>query len=278
MMAYMGAYPAGRPTPDLRSVLVSGDSNFTFCFGLSIARDVNRDGNFQPVWDAVITRDLIAQLQQELPNRTFAASLGGGDNFPWQAPPDEAAWLKNAISSLSDLQTKYHLSGFDIDYEQGIDDPSFLRLMGQVVKGLNDYPNFPSRFHTPFYLAPFGATYQPYRQLYEDNLTYIALFNYQAYADGLEAQGVQGYLDKYAQLAQNNVNQGGSGYTHLGLGVCSSTQAPRGLQTPRGLQAPDIFTAWVTLHTRGSVCAIIWCLEDSVLNNYEIERQLQARS
>ena len=100
MMAYTGAYPAGRPTPELRSVLVSGDSNFTFCFALSIARDVNRDGNFQPVWDAVITPDLIAQLQQELPNRTFAASLRGGDNFPWQAPLDEATGLKNAISLL----------------------------------------------------------------------------------------------------------------------------------------------------------------------------------
>src|ERR1700730_6583832 len=121
ILAFVGANPGGRSPPDLSSVPASRDSNFTFYFVLSFARDVSRDGNFVPVWDGSITPDVIVQLQQDNGNRRFVASLGGGDNFPWQAPSDGTAWVNNAVSSLTNMKNLYPLDGFDIDYEQNLD-------------------------------------------------------------------------------------------------------------------------------------------------------------
>jgi hypothetical protein len=268
--AYVGAYPGGRAAPDLSRVPVSTDPYVTFAFALSFARDQDRDGVFLPVWDQQITPDLIAALKRD-GGRSFFASLGGGDNFPWVRPSNEQAWIQNAVSSLSSLRNTYHLDGFDINYEQGLDD-SFVPVMSQVIRAMNDYPNFPPRFSTNFTLAPFGATYNTYQQLYEANTTYIPLFNYQIYAEGIEGQGVQGYLNRYAQLAQANPNRELNGYREIGLGIASSTSAPR------GLQPPDIFTVWDNLHSQGAASAFIWCLEDSVETNYAIERELLRRS
>ena len=268
--AYVGAYPGGRAAPDLSRVPVSTDPYVTFAFALSFARDQDRDGVFQPVWDQQITPDLIAALKRD-GGRSFFASLGGGDNFPWVRPSNEQAWIQNAVSSLSSLRNTYHLDGFDINYEQGLDD-SFVPVMSQIIRAMNDYPNFPPRFSTNFTLAPFGATYNTYQQLYEANTTYIPLFNYQIYAEGIEGQGVQGYLNRYAQLAQANPYRELNGYREIGLGIASSTSAPR------GLQPPDIFTVWDNLHSQGAASAFIWCLEDSVETNYSIERELLRRS
>jgi Glycosyl hydrolases family 18 len=270
IMAYTGAYPGGRAAPDLSRVPVSTDSNFFFTFALAFARDLNRDGVFQPVWDQQITPDLIAVLQRDNGHRRFVASLGG-DNFPWQPPSNENAWIQNAVSSLSAMKNTYHLDGFDLNYEPGIDD-SFVRVMSGVIQAMNDYPNFPPRFSTNFTLAPFGGTYDTYQQLYTNNTTYIPLFNYQIYAEGIEDQGVQGYLNRYTQLAQANPNRDFNGYREIGLGIASSTQPPR------GLQPPDIFTVWDNLHNQGAISAFIWCLEDSVETNYSLESEIQRRS
>jgi hypothetical protein len=78
IMAYTGYQPNGQPAPDLSTVPVSRDPNFRFFFTLAFARDLNRDGIFQPDWDPAITPDYIAQLKQENGNRSFFASLGGG--------------------------------------------------------------------------------------------------------------------------------------------------------------------------------------------------------
>jgi hypothetical protein len=267
IMAYTGAYPAGpngigRPAPDLSTVPVSQNANFTFV--LAFARDIKRDGIFQPVWDSAITPQGIAQLKAA-GGRSFFASLGGGDNFPWQAPTDESAWIANAVSSLMNLRSTYHLDGFDVNYEQGLDD-SFPRVMSQVINALNDSPNWPPRFQTAFTLTPFGQTWPYYRTLYPLSGTWIQQINYQAYADGLDAPG---YLNLYSSLTQADY---GWGYTKMGLGIASSTAEPR------GLQPPDIFGVWDSLYGNGSQCAMIWCLEDSAENDYYIERSLQMRT
>ncbi|HEX6480575.1 MAG TPA: glycosyl hydrolase family 18 protein [Ktedonobacteraceae bacterium] len=266
--AYVGAYPGGRPAPDLSQVPVSTDDNFIFTFALAFARDTNRDGVFEPVWDPAITPDFIATLQQENPNRRFIASLGGGDNFPWQPPSDEAAWIDNAVSSLFAMQNTYHLEGFDINYENNLDD-SFVRVMTTFIRLMNDSPNWPPRFQTTFSVTPFAQTLSAYLQIYQTNHTWVHLFNYQAYAD---TPSVDGYLNTYAQLAQANLDQEFNGYAELGLGIASSTSAPR------GLQPPDIFTVWDNLHSQGVSNAFIWCLEDSAETNYSIESELQRRS
>jgi hypothetical protein len=116
-----------------------------------------------------------------------------------KAPSDETAWVNNAVSSLTNMKNLYHLDGFDIDYEQNLDG-SFVRVMDQVVQAMIDAPNFPPRFQTGFSVTPFGQVYQQYQQLFTDNTSWITKFNYQVYADGLESQGVQGYLNKYASL------------------------------------------------------------------------------
>ena len=264
--AYVGAYPGGRPAPDLSQVPASTDNAY-FRFLLAFARDTNRDGVFEPVWDPAITPDLIATLKQQ-GKGDFWASLGGGDNFPWQPPSDEAAWINNAVSSLQAMKNTYHLGGFDINYENNLDD-SFVRCMTTVIRLMNDSPNWAPRFQTAFSITPFGQTLDAYQQIYQTNHTWIHLLNYQAYAD---TPSVDGYLNTYAQLAQTNLNQNQPGYPELGLGIASSTSAPR------GLQPPDIYTVWDTLHSQGVSNAFIWCLEDSAENNYTIERELQRRS
>ena len=261
--AYVGAYPGGRPAPDLSQVPAYTD-NAGFRFLLAFARDTNRDGVFEPVWDSNITPDLIATLEQE--KGGFWASLGGGDNFPWQPPSDEMAWIDNAVSSLFAMQNTYHLGGFDINYENNLDD-SFVRCMKAVIERMNDAPNWPPRFQTAFSVTPFAQTLDAYEQIYQTHHTWVHLFNYQAYAD---TPSVDGYLNTYAQLAQ--ADQEFYGYKQLGLGIASSTSAPR------GLQPPDIFTVWDTLHSQGVSNAFIWCLEDSAENNYAIESELLRRS
>ena len=166
------------------------------------------------------------------------------------------------------MKNTYNLGGFDINYENNLND-SFVRCMTSVIRLMNDSPNWPPRFQTAFSLTPFGQTLDAYQQIYQTNHTWIHLLNYQAYAD---SPSVDGYLNTYAQLAQTNLNQNQPGYPELGLGIATSTSAPR------GLQPPDIFTVWDNLHSQGVSNAFIWCLEDSAENTYAIERELLRRS
>lgn len=269
ILAFVGGTPAGRAPPDLTTVPVSTDSNFTFVFVLAFARDQNHDGNFSPAWHPSITPSLIASLQQSNPNRRFIASLGGGDNWPWQDPSNINTWVNNAVTSLTNMKNLYHLDGFDLDYEDNLD-TTFLPVMEQVIQAMNDSPNFPPRFQTAFSVTPFGKTYDMYQQMFVDESSWIPAFNYQAYADGLT--DVQAYLDKYASLASKNPNRETNGYQEISLGICSTTS------NPRGLQVPDIYTVWNNLHSQGAINVVIWCLEDSALTNYTIETTIQAMS
>jgi hypothetical protein len=265
IIGFVGANPGDRPPPDLRSIPVSTDSNFTFVFCLAFARDGNHDGRFTPYWDSSITTDLIVQLQAENPNRRFIASLGG-DNFDWQAPADEKTWLVNAYESLSDMKDQYRLDGFDLDYENNITDPSFVRVLENLIQQMNDYPVFPPRFQTSFSVTPFGTTYGVYQQMYLDDTSYIPAFNYQTYAEDFTT--VQQYLDFHAQLASKNPNQESNGYREIALGICTTT-TPTSSQ--RGLQPPDILTVWQTLYSLGTISVVIWCLEDSAETGFYIE-------
>lgn len=240
MVTYVGAQPGGRPAPDLFSVPPVG-------FVLAFANDAG-GGNFQPRWDPAITPDVTTQLSQQ--GVYCSVSLGGDQNYgPWVPPSDPAAWVSNATSSLAQLMDTYSLLGLDIDYEggpNGLDD-SFVECMSQVIINLSS----PGRdaFTT---LAPFGGTAGAYNALYNQCGTWITTINYQAYADGIT--DVQGYLDLYASLAQQNPY----GYHKLGLGIASSQTAPR------GLQPPDIYTVWQNLLAQGVRQFAVWCAEDSL--------------
>lgn len=258
--AYVGAYPNGRPAPNLEEVPVSTDSNFSFIFCLAFARDLNRDGNFSPVWDSQITPGYIQQLTSENPNRKFYASLGGGDNFPWQAPSDEGAWVNNAVSSLTNMMSTYSLAGFDIDYENNLDD-SFVRCMSQVMSQMAQ--------HCQWSCAPFGATNDIYQRLWTSTSFFLGCYNYQAYADGINDQ--QGYENVLASVGQS-LTVNGTTFGNVGLGIASSTSSPR------GLQLPDILTVWENVHATGVSSVAIWCLEDSAENGYAIENAIQGNS
>lgn len=239
MAIYVGAQPGGRPAPDLFTLPLGGVT-------LAFANDVNNDGNFQPQWDPAITPEVTAQLSQQ--GVFVSVSLGGDPSLaPWMPPSDQASWISNATSSLSQLMDQYSLTNLDIDYEGGLDN-SFIECMSQVIINLSS----PARdaFTT---LAPFGQTIDAYNALYEQCGTWITVMNYQAYADGIA--DVQGYLDLYARLAQQNP----FGYEKLGLGIASSTSAPR------GLQPPDIYTVWQELLAQGVLTYAVWCAEDSVM-------------
>lgn len=258
--AYVGAQPGGRPAPNLEEVPVSTDSNFTFVFCLAFARDLNRDGNFSPVWDSQITPGYITQLIGENPNRKFYASLGGGDNFPWQAPADEGAWVNNAVSSLTNMMGTYSLTGFDIDYENDLDD-SFVRCMSQVMSQMAQ--------HSQWSCAPFGATNGIYQRLWTSTPFFLGNYNYQAYADGIN--DIQGYQDVLSSVGQS-LTVNGTTFGNVGLGIASSTSSPR------GLQMPDVLTAWENIHNTGVSSVAIWCLEDSADNGYAIENAIQGNS
>jgi chitinase len=252
MTDYVGADPGGRPPPDLSTVPPAG-------LTLAFANDAG-GGNFQPQWDPSITPEVIAQLQQQ-GEFYISASLGGDANYgPWVPPSDPAAWISNATASLSQLMDTYGIDFLDIDYEggpNGLDD-TFVECMSQVIINIGS----PER-GTVASIAPFGGTLPAYQALWEQCSTFINVVNYQAYADGIP--DVQGYLDLYAGLAQQF-----NGYSQLGLGIASSTSAPR------GLQPPDIYTVYENLLEQGMSSWAIWCAEDSVLTDppYAIENTL----
>lgn len=270
ILAYVGGTPGGRAPPDLSTVPVSTDSNFTFVFVLAFVRDQNHDGIFTPFWHPSITPQLIQSLQQANQNRRFVASLAG-DNWPWQDPSDVNAWVNNAVTSLTNIKNMYHLDGFDLDYENNIIGTSFVTVMEQVMQTMNDSPHFPPRFQTAFSVTPFGNTYAPYQQMFVDETSWIPVFNYQAYADGLT--DVQAYIDKYASLASENPNRESNGFREISLGICT-TPAPH----LRGIQPPDIFAVWNNVHAQGAINVVIWCLEDSAQNNFAVETAIQAVS
>lgn len=262
---YVGARPNGIQAPDLTQFPLPPPPGDVF-FMLAFANDAG-GGNFQPNWDPAITPDLISQLTQN-GGVNFRASLGGDYRYgPWVPPSDQAGWVTNAASSLGQLMDTYHLEGIDIDYEGLPDgsplDDSFVQCMSQVIVNLGS-----ARNGTVASLIPFGQTIGQYQALYNQCGTWVSNVNYQAYADGI--QDVQGYLDLYARLAQQNP----FGYTRLGLGIASSQSQPL------GLQPPDIYTVWDNLHTQGLETVAIWAAEYSVQWNpsYTIENTIVSHS
>ncbi|HEY2533319.1 MAG TPA: glycosyl hydrolase family 18 protein [Xanthobacteraceae bacterium] len=263
LLAYVGAQPNGQPAPDLTTVPIPPDSASTggFRFVLAFAKD-DGTGNFSPGWDPSITPDVVAQLKQNNGSISFWASLGGDANYggTWTAPSDQQAWISNATNSLVNLINTYQLNGLDIDYEAGTDDPTFVSVMSQVL--LNVAEQFIGDYghsYLDFSYSPFSQTATDYQNLYQAFASNVFI-TYQAY-DG-EYSDVPGYMTLYSQLAQ------AYGYGQLGLGICSSTSAPR------GLQPPDIYTALSNLQGQGVQVASIFCLEDSANNGYPIERTL----
>jgi len=270
--AYVGARPGGQPPPNLSTVPVprSGDPNHFFRFLLAFA-NADSNGTFTPLWDNSITPDIIAKLTQNNSNISFGASLGGA-NAPWTAPSDQAAeaWITNATNSIIDIIDTYHLTNLDIDYENGANDPSFAPILGQVLNNVWDH--FLVRtpeggFSDPLNLsyAPFNQTETAYRSLYSIQSTNV-IINYQAYAD-FNSPSVNDYLNLYTNTLAPAYSPDRTLFV-LGLGVASSTSAPR------GLQPPDIFTVWNDLKSQGLGGAMVFSLEDSAKNGYPIERTL----
>ena len=182
--------------------------------------------------------------------------------WPWVPPSNLSAWVNNATSSLLNLIETYNLDGIDINYEgnPGPDrnhpaplDQTFVDCMSQVI---NNIGNETGKAST---VAPFGFTAKRYLSLYEQSSSWIAIINYQAYADGIS--DVQGYMNLHANLASQY-----GGYENLGLGIVSATGITPD-DPPRGLQPPDIYTAWTQLRGLGIIGAAIWDLEDSALYN-----------
>ncbi len=263
MPLYVGADPGGRPPPDLTTVPNVG-------LYLAFA-NADGDGNFQPKWDGSITPEVMTQLAQQT-GVLNGVSLGGDANFgPWVPPSDPAGWISNATSSLAQLMESYSLTLLDIDYEggpNGLDD-SFVQCMSQVIMNLSlNIPGDPNSGGSAFTsIAPFGGTLAAYKALFQQSNPWIAVVNYQAYADGIP--DVQGYLDLYASLAP----QFPDGYEQLGLGIASSNGQ---VSITRGLQPPDIYTVYENLYAKGMTAFAIWCAEDSVLCDppYTIENTL----
>lgn len=256
VVGYIGAYPGGRPAPRIFDVPIADD--VTFYFALSFARDGNRDGIFKPVWDEQITPEIILQAKQN-DSRKFLASLGGGDNFPWQEPADKEAWIRNATASLAGLMDTYHLDGIDVNYELGLGD-TFVESIGRVAIALKAQKN------ADISITPFNATWSFYKSLWEQyglDKQSIDWINYQSYADNFDEEG---YLNQYANLAQSV-----GGYDQLVLGLASSTTAPR------GLQPPAIYRVAQALYKKGILGVMIWSLEDSAAYSppFDIERNVE---
>lgn len=253
LVEYAGAYPDGRPAPDLAGVPVSDDVELYFT--LAFTTDGSHDGLFTSHWDPAITPELVTQLKEDNDSRKFLASLGG-HTFPWNEPGDPQMWIDNAVASLGSLITQYSLDGIDVNYEGGFG-PSFVEAVGQVATGLKE------QVGAVVTITPYNATRQVYDPLYNDYSDSIDWINYQAYGDDLDKQG---YLDLFDSLAEMTGD-----YDKLVLGIATSIAAPR------GLQPPEIYEVVSDLQERGIGGVMIWTAEDSVLSSppYAVESTVE---
>ena len=248
-------------------------------FVLAFANDLGiGDGTFQPQWDTDhYSAENLAGVTAAIPTVNFTVSLGGGAAF-WNPISSEgnfqAAWINNAVSSITGIMQTYGLVGVDVDYEQGPDggalDDSFVQCMSQVILSM---PN------VYWSLAPFTQTLDTYLDLYDAVADRVKpTFNFQAYS--METEDPQAYIDQYTEYINNDPRITSHGGAGIGLGIDTNTNT-QPTNEQRGMQYPDITNFCLSHATNGSGTpnnlfsqAMIWSIEDSCANGYPVERAL----
>lgn len=244
--------------------------NVEFHFILSFAVDysdtaLTTNGYFHPYWDTQnLTPSDVSSIKDQKPNVKVAVSLGGdslGNGHVYFQPKSINSWVKNAITSLTQILNQYHLDGIDIDYEhfKNVDTNTFAECIGQLITSLKQ-----KKLVSFVSIAPFNDdSIQPYYlalwKKYGHLIDYVN-FQFYSYDKGTTVSQFIDYFD-----TQSSNYKGGKVLVSIG------TDGSGGLSPKDGF-----FEACRRLRNLNKLNGIfIWSADDSKKAGFQYERQSQ---
>ncbi|GFY99209.1 hypothetical protein Acr_13g0006100 [Actinidia rufa] len=245
--------------------------NVDFHFILSFAVDYTNssspsstNGFFNPYWDRDnLNPSQISSIKGHHPNVKVAMSLAGDtldNHFVYFNPASTSSWVRNAISSITQIVREYNLDGIDIDYEHFNADPdTFAECIGRLLVYLkqNDIVSFAS-------IAPYeDDSIQPHYlalwRKYGHLIDYVN-FQFYAYDNRTTVPQFMQYFD-----TQSSNYRGGKILLSFG------TDGSGGLTPENGF-----FMACSMLKSQGKLHGIfIWSADDSKEADFHYEKQSQ---
>lgn len=247
------------------------NSSVEFHFILAFAIDYTNDNNPSPTngkfnifWE---TKNLgsaqIASIKSSNSNVKIAVSLGGDSVVDGRkaffAPKSRVSWVRNAVSSLTDMIKQYHIDGIDIDYEHFRTSPEiFAECIGQLITSLkkSGVISFAS-------IAPYEGIQSHYLALWRKYGHVIDYVNFQFYA--YNKLSVSEFISNFKEQASKY----GGGQV---LGSFESGRGGGGLGPGDGF-----FDACSELKDQGKLGGIfIWCADESKANGFPYEKKSQA--
>ncbi|XAR60513.1 Chitinase [Bertholletia excelsa] len=247
------------------------NSNVDFHFILSFAIDyINSsspspaDGQFSAFWDTQnLSPTQISSIKAKNPNVKVAMSLAGdtiNGQFVYFSPASISSWVRNAISSITQLVKEYNLDGIDIDYEHFNADPyTFAECIGRLLFYLkqNNIVSFTSvaPYEDDIVQSHYLALWSKYGHL----IDYVN-FQFYAYDKGTTIHQFTQYFE-----TQSSNYKGGKVLVSFG------TDGSGGLKPDHGF-----FKACSMLRSQGKLHGIfIWSADDSKDARFCYEKQSQ---
>jgi hypothetical protein len=243
-----------------------------FHFILSFAIDYNQDGTqstngqFNVFWDEqTLTPDSVAAIKAQHQNVKVMVSLGGDTvhgNYAQFNPTTEASWVSNAAASLTDLATRYHLDGIDIDYEH-FDMSSasaFSNCIGQLITQLKQAGVISSAS-----IAPFDGVETYYKALWDAGYSSVIDYvNFQFYTYDTSTSSSQ-YVQYYNTAA---AKYGGGG----------KVLASFSTETNVGPAPSTVLDACQQLKSSGLPGIFVFSADDSYISSSKFQYETEAQS
>ena len=221
------------------------------------------NGKFNIFWESNhMGPGEIASIKNGHSNVKVAISLGGdsvGHGKAFFASNSTESWVKNAVSSLTNMVKEYNLDGIDIDYEHFHSDPStFAECIGQLITRLKKSGIISFASIAPFDNEEVQSHYMALWKKYGHVIDYV---NFQFYA--YDRLSVSQFVSHFKKQASK----------YAGGQILASFISGEG----GGLKPNDgFFEACSELKKQGILGGIfVWCAEESKEQAFEYEKKAQ---